>query len=405
MSNYWKHVSVVFSGAVVAQLIPIIGTLFIARIYTPADYGAYSFWLAVVLILTVALTLRYEAAIALENDGDERSIAVLAILLTIVFIAGIVAVGLLIVCILFPELVERFSEQAVISLVPASVLLSGNMVLQSWAAADGRYHQLNLLRLVFAGLVTTLQILGGLVCASELTLLLMHTLGLLFSFCFAFWLKPVRVGSSVSTRFAVTAFIRRRKRFAIYSLPADLISSATGQLPLMIVTSRFGSEAGGVLALTTRILGAPLGLLGKAVLDVFKRYAVIEIKETGSCSEIYIKTFRVLLFGSVLLTVGVVSFAQSFFNLAFGASWGDAGLYAIWLLPLFAMKFMASPLSYTIYIVEKQNLDFLWQIGLLVISLIGLLASDSLNSTVLLYSSLGALMYIVYLILSFKLSR
>ena len=404
MGGYWKNVSVVFSGAVVAQIIPIVGALFIARIYTPSDYGAYSLWLAVVFILGVIFTLRYEAALALEGDGEERSSAVVATLCTIVLVGVLFSAIMVLTCLAFPALIQQFSYLALISFMPAGIFLSFNMVLQGWAAADGRYNQLNALRLIFASSVTLLQIVAGLVFASELTLLLMHTLGLFISFCFALCLYPIPIKSIRSIRYTMISFWQRRRRFPIFSLPADLTSTVTAQLPLIIVTSRFGNEIGGLLALTLRILSAPLGILGKAVLDVFKRYAVVEMNETGSCKNIYIKTFKILCLGSIGLVVGVLLFAEWLFTVAFGSEWAEAGLYAIWLLPLFALRFVASPLSYTIYIVEKQNWDLVWQVGLLIVTFFALSASGDFRSVVLLYGYTASLMYLIYLYVTYKLS-
>jgi O-antigen/teichoic acid export membrane protein len=404
MGSYWKNVSVVFSGAVVAQIIPIVGALFIARLYTPSDYGAYSLWLAVVFILGVIFTLRYEAALALEGDGEERSSAVVATLFTTVLVGVLFSAIIAIIWLAFPTLVEKFSYLALISFIPAGIFLAFNMVLQGWAAADGRYNQLNALRLIFASSVTLLQIAAGLVFASELTLLLMHTLGLFISFCFALCLYPIPIKSIKSIRCTMVSFWQRRRRFPIFSLPADLTSTVTAQLPLIIVTSRFGNEIGGIFALTLRILSAPLGILGKAVLDVFKRYAVVEMNETGSCKNIYKKTFKILLLGSIGLVVGVLLFAEWLFTAAFGSEWADAGLYAIWLLPLFALRFIASPLSYTIYIVEKQNWDLVWQIGLLMVTFIALSVSGDFRSVILFYGYAASLMYLIYLYLTYRLS-
>lgn len=404
MTAYWKNVSVVFSGAVLSQLIPVLGTFFIARIYTPADYGAYSLWLAVVLILAVILTLRYEAALALEKDGEERAIAVVATLCIVLLVGVFASLVLGFISLIFPELIQGFSSWALISIVPAGVFLSFNMAYQGWAAADGRYSQLNALRLIFAGSVTLLQIAGGFVFASELTLLLMHTFGLFISFCFAVYLNPIRIKSIKLIRYAMVLFWRRRRQFPIFSLPADLTSTVAAQLPLIIVTSRFGSEVGGLLALTLRMLSAPIGLLGKAVLDVFKRYAVIEMNEAGSCKKIYIKTFKILCFGSLLLILGVLIFAEWFFIVAFGSEWGDAALYSMWLLPLFALRFIASPLSYTVYIVEKQNWDLIWQIGFLFVTFSTLVVIEDFYLTMLVYTYACSLMYVIYLYMTFRLS-
>ena len=83
---------------------------------------------------------------------------------------------------------------------------------------------------------------------------------------------------------SLTAFWSRHRRFPQYSLPADAVNTAAVQLPVMVVAGRFGAEAAGLLAMTLKTLGAPIGLLGKSVLDVFKRYAAAAWRDQRACS-------------------------------------------------------------------------------------------------------------------------
>ena len=77
---------------------------------------------------------------------------------------------------------------------------------------------------------------------------------------------------------------------------------------------------------------------------------------------------------------------------------------AIWLLPIFALGFVASPLSYMVYIAEKQHLDLFWQIALLGMTLASLSAASDYRSALLVYSYGYGLLYVIYLGLSYRLS-
>lgn len=405
MNTYWKHVSQVFSGAVGAQLIPIVGTLFITRVYTPSDFGLYSSWLSIVLTLAIIITLRFEAALAMEEDGEGRNIAVFSILLTVLALGFSMSFILFVIWRFFPHIINLYTFGPIWTVMLASVLLAANTTWQNWASADGEYKQLNLIRLALASTVTFFQVGIGYWSASELTLILAHLLGLILSFILGFFIKPLRLKIDKKLWFSVLSFWRSRKRFPLLSLPADLISAISAQLPVLIITSRFGADIGGILALTMRILGAPIGILGKAILDVFKRYAAIEYKEKKSCRVIYIKTLKLLCLGSILFVFGVIVFGEVIFSFAFGSEWSAAGIYALWLLPMFALRFIASPLSYTIYIVEKLHLDLLWQIVLLIVTIFSLYIMTGYRSALICYSFGYSVMYIIYLNGTYKLSK
>jgi O-antigen/teichoic acid export membrane protein len=72
---------------------------------------------------------------------------------------------------------------------------------------------------------------------------------------------------------------------------------------------------------------------------------------------------------------------------------------------LFALRFIASPLSYVFYIAGKQNIDLLWQIGLLIVLLCALWLPNSMNSAVIAYSYAYSVMYLIYLGLSYRSSK
>ena len=73
VSDYWRSVSTVLGGMVLAQAIPIVASLIIARIYIPAEFGIYSIWLGIVSIISVIVTGRLEHAVGLEETGEPRN--------------------------------------------------------------------------------------------------------------------------------------------------------------------------------------------------------------------------------------------------------------------------------------------------------------------------------------------
>ncbi|EJO93851.1 polysaccharide biosynthesis protein [Ectopseudomonas mendocina DLHK] len=71
---------------------------------------------------------------------------------------------------------------------------------------------------------------------------------------------------------------------------------------------------------------------------------------------------------------------------------------------MFALRFIASPLSYMVYIAGKQHLDLLWQVGLLVMTLVCLGVVQGHQSALIVYSFGYAALYLVYLAMSYRFS-
>lgn len=404
MTNYWRSVKSVLTGSVIAQLIPVLGSLVIARLYTPAEFGMFSAWLGLVMLLAVLLTCRYDMALAIEKDGVERRLAVLSTLVVTGFVSAFFTIVVFGGVFFLPDLLARYPIVLVLVWLPAALFLATNNIWQSWAAAEGEYRKLSYMRIAQASLITLLQILGGLFLSTASVLALAHLLGLLLALGLSICMLPLTDLPKNRIRSGVVSFWKRQRRFPIFSLPADFINTGAVQLPVLIVTARFGTDISGMLAMTMKVLGAPIGLLGKSVLDVFKRHAAKSYFDRGECREEYVKTFSVLALGSFLFCLIMFFASEPLFIFAFGREWAQAGVIAIWLLPLFALRFVASPLSYMVYIAEKQHLDLIWQIGLLGMTVFCLTTFSEYEVALKTFSWGYGTLYAIYLLMSYRFS-
>jgi len=397
-------VASVFSGVALAQAIPVLGSLLIARIYAPDEFGHFSAWLGASAILAVLLTLRLEAAFGLETDGEERQGLVASTVLLVVSFSTALFLLALALTIYEPTLLSGLSTPLILLFPVMGMMTALSQVWQSWAANDGAIGKLSSIRIVQAFSVTVLQIVAGLLWPVGAALAGAQVLGTAIALCFALWIMPVSLAllNSVKRRGHFQSVWSRYKKFPTYALPADLMNTAGAQLPILVITSRFGLEVAGYYALTIRVMGAPIGLLGAAVRDVFKRSANEEYRAHGTCRHIYVKTFLVLAVFSLLMVVGTVFLAEPIFTTVFGETWKMSGVMAIWLVPMFAMRFIASPLSYTFYVAQKQNVDLMWQIGLLAMTITTLVLPNGYQSMLIYYSLGYAAMYVVYVYLSYR---
>lgn len=401
-ASYWRSVALVFSGTATAQLIPILGSLLIARIFAPADFGMFMTWLGMVSLAAVFSTGRFEMALALEPNGPERAqaataaFATMGLVLLAIFVPGAVIYALL------HARLQHIPLSLVALYAPAVAGAACALIFQAWAAAEGRFRALSAMRITQAVLVTGLQIGAGFAFPSAWTLAAAQVVGVLGGLVMMCWLmRPPRLHQPAQS---LAAFWSRHRRFPIYALPADTVNTAAAQLPLTIIAHRFGAETAGFVALAFRLLGAPISLMGSAVLDVFKRRASESWRSTGSCRGPYLETLLVLATGSLIGTAAFWFVGERLFVIAFGVEWVEAGRAAVILLPLFALRFVASPLSYTFYIAQKQPVDLVWQICLFAMTLTTLTAFSDYQSTLAAYAYGYGVLYVIYIALSYRFS-
>jgi len=400
---FWRSVSSVLTGMVIAQSIPILSSLLIARIYAPHAFGIFAAWLGTVMFFAVMVTWRFEVTLVLDEAGKQREFSAFATVVTIFISCTMLSLFVLGAYLWRPYFLD-FPLLLFVLFVPAIFFLALSITWQSWAAADGLFTFLSAIRIVQAFSIAIFQVTLGYLSPDMGSLVVGQVLGCLVAVLFATCRKPLSCNHGDVFR-RLRDFWSRHRRFPMLSLPADSINSAAVQLPLLIINSHFGADIGGVFALTMRVMGAPIGLLGAAVRDVFKRSAADSYRTKGNCINEYIRTFRVLSMCAVFFTICVVFVSEPIFVLAFGETWRSAGVMAVWLIPMFALRFVASPLSYTMYIAEKQHVDLIWQICLLVVTIASLLSQQTYKDALILYSLSYSALYVIYLFLSYRFSH
>jgi O-antigen/teichoic acid export membrane protein len=203
----------------------------------------------------------------------------------------------------------------------------------------------------------------------------------------------------------------RYSGFPRFSLAADSLNVVSNQIPVMLLSSLFGGAVVGFYNLTLRVLGAPISIIGRAFLEVFNQKASRDYAREGNCRETYLRTLRILSIVALPVFLGLMLVAPQLFALVFGAEWRTAGVYAQVLAPMFYLRFVASPLSYTLYIAGKQRYDLYWQMALLLATLLSLLCGAGLRdrfgemAAIVLFACSYSVLYVVYLLMSYRFAQ
>ncbi len=70
-SDYLKDLSKLVSGSMIANLLPILISPVLSRMYSPETFGTFGLYISIVNIATVVFTGRYEYAIVLSKTRKE----------------------------------------------------------------------------------------------------------------------------------------------------------------------------------------------------------------------------------------------------------------------------------------------------------------------------------------------
>jgi O-antigen/teichoic acid export membrane protein len=101
--------------------------------------------------------------------------------------------------------------------------------------------------------------------------------------------------------------------------------------------------------------------------------------------------------------------SEDLFSFVFGQEWRVAGVYAKYLIPMFILKFVVSPLTNVHSVYEKQKLSLLLQLLMFFLSLISIAIVYFLHLSfihfLILYSSFLSVFYVFRFIIILKISK
>ena len=345
--SYFRNVMVLISGTSVSQVVVVASSPVLARLYTPEDFAVFAIFAAFVQIIGVLATGRYELAIILpEKHVDAYEVGIVAVL-----ISFLVSVTTLLVMSFFGNQIALFLSLPRLStwllLVPCAVFLTTLfLVMQSFSVRLGAYSSISLANIFRSISRATIQIFFGVFGLTAGGLIVGSALSNLFGLSRLIHPKYLVVSNAYSLTFKgvlIKACLYRR--FPVFSAPAGLLNVLNTHVLSFSLPLLASSNALGFYALAMSVLGAPLMQISTPISQIFLRDAALELQNNGTASKVFLRTLKYLTGVSFLIFSTLYFTVEWIFGKIFGKDWIVAGLYAQILVPLFAVRFVVSPLS------------------------------------------------------------
>ncbi|MFQ3566949.1 MAG: oligosaccharide flippase family protein [Aggregatilineales bacterium] len=409
--QFARSVSVLAGATALGQGIVALSSPILTRLYTPEDFGVLAVFVAVSSLLLTFNSLRYEFAIALpQSDADAAHLVLLVVLLLIgstallgvIFgLSGEAIAGLLNV----PALAAHYGL-LLICLFGAGVY----QALNYWAIRQQAFTPIARTKVVQGAVQTLVQIGAGALALGVFGLLTGYTLGQIsgsFALLRQMWARDRAAFRQITLRRLRELAVRYRK-FPLFMSWSSLINAASLQLPALTLGILYGPSVAGWFLLGQRLVAIPMTLIGTSVAQVYLGAASHMMRENpAGLLPLYLSTARRLLIlgGLPLLAVGVIG--PWLFELVLGPAWRTSGEFVQVLVPMFIAQFIVSTLSQTIVVLERQNIQAIWDTLRLVSVLIGFGAAGVFDSepvvAIGLYSFIMTVMYGVLFTINWRL--
>ncbi len=352
-SGAHKGFAAMSASSVVAQLLTILATPVLTRLYSPEAFGTFAVVLSTVMIASTVGPLRLELAIPTAAPGEARRLVHIALvssalvaLVTLPFAlrglksSGETAVTLSVLTV--PLLVWLYSATTVLVqyLLRAKeyAKVARRAIIQSAATAAGQIGMSTWTR-AGVGLLTGAaigQVVGvvALLASSDL-------------------LSKSRLEAE-----SIWRVLRHNWRFPLVFLPSALLNVIGSQLPLLLLNWKYGAASAGNLAQALRFGALPAALLGTALSSVFMAETAARVREGQIHNRSrFLRVTRALLPMAISWFMGLVLIAPELLPVILGAGWDQSGQYAAATAIMVATGLVASPLSVVFAIYRKSLMN------------------------------------------------
>ncbi len=365
--RFARGVTVLAGGAALGQVVVVLVSPILTRLYTPEDFGVLAVYISILGIVSVIASMRYELAIPLPEKDDD---AIMILVISLGIVATISLFTGFVVWILGEQIVDWINVSSLkpyLWLLPVSIALIGTyQVLNYWAVRKQNFRLIAKTR-IYQGLGASItQISFGFLITGPIGLILGYVIGQVVGINTLAATLPIKNKHNlrVITLSKVYEIAARYRRFPIYSSWAGLMNTLSVQLPILLLSFFFGPIVTGLYALSYRVTWIPVQLISNAVSQVFFSSAAIARREgnLATTTEIVFKHIVAIASPFFLLFALIAPDVIAFI---FGQQWSKSGLYVQWLLPWLFVVFISAPFTTLFDVLEKQHLGLVFQAVLL----------------------------------------
>jgi O-antigen/teichoic acid export membrane protein len=358
-------------GSGLSQAITLLSMPIMARLFTPAQFGAFGVFFLGSQLLGATLAGRYEQAIMIA--GPEKEATALAALS--VALAAVLAAAALPFSILF----MRELDQAVglklgwawPAMVVTGLFVSIFTTTSVLAIRTGDLNEVSWSRLAKTLVSTVVQMGLGLVgLASSWALVTGEALAACASALLLAWVTAGAkslgdVHSWLANRSQVAVFIRytgvqarRHIDFVAINLPHTVFNAASGLLTTVLIASIFSPGDAGSYFMMQRIAFLPASLFGAAMSQIYFQAASEASRETSRFDGLLVRTTGLTAAIGSAVALPLLVAGPTLFRYVLGEHWRVAGTLAQLLAPYVAVHLTLSTLAPTPIVGRKLRWAF-----------------------------------------------
>ncbi len=395
-SDLLKNTLFLTMGTVITQLISVLISPVLSRLYTPEDFGVLGKLTAFTSIFIVISSFKFDMAIVISKSAKETK--------HLINWSEFLIITISLIAVPVYAVIYSSTDFFILVSVFLFIFFNGNSILI--ISILTRYKRF--LKLSYAKVFN--RISSGIVQIG-LGFIFNNVFGLIIGIFVGFITFFIVLSKGVSRSFFrifkfnknsyqdALPFLKKHYRFPLYSTPQVLLNSFSQNLPILLMDSFFGTSMIGLYWFSIKIIKIPIFAVSGSIRQTFYQKAS-SIRSKSELLALFIKTTKLLfLIGLPFVIVGML-ISPSFFLFAFGNEWKEAGMYARWLLPWMFFAFINPPAVTLVNILNLQSFNLIYDVILVIVRLSAIYIGGTFFSaidTIKIFSSVGILFNIFFI--------
>jgi O-antigen/teichoic acid export membrane protein len=345
-SGYLKNISTLVAGTAIAQAISLAAAPAIARLYTPAEIGTFTFLISIAGGISLIASFRYEMAIILP---DKRADSVNIMFLSFLLSAAVTIVSLVLILIearfdLLGIGSAYFRHRWIFMLPMLIFFLSANSIYQNWMNHNREYRLLAISKVLSSAGNNLTTLLFGVVGIGVFGLWFGNFLGVLLTiilFSVMLMLKN-RADLQLLSLKPLNELARRYRHLPLANTPQVVVDMAQVYGPIYLLSIFFSNTVLGFYSMSMRLLQAPMWLIGSSIGQIFYKDAAEYYLQNGNLKRPIVRTIGIALIIALPVMLVLLTAGPWVMSVVFGQQWREAGVYARILAPWMFFDFIRS---------------------------------------------------------------
>ena len=373
-SEFTKNAFTLSKGTLISQVLLIVATPILTRLYTPEDFGELALFVSLYSILSGIFSLKFELAIILPKE-DSESVKIMKLTLMVSLFLSSCFLMILILLKLF----SKYPIPLYLIMLPfLTFICAVCSVMQHWFSRKKAFYLAA--RSGIINSAVNISICFGLYYIGPFKngqLLIGYFLGFAIATFYLtyYFIKQNSVLWNDSKK-EILALFKKYNHFPRYMVPTAMLGILSFQIIPLLLKQFFSIAEVGYYSMSSRFLYIPSILVGAAIGEVFRVELAKQNNEGSNLKPLFLRTLIKMLIIGCPTFLSLFFLSPYIFKLVLGSNYYISGVFSQYLCFAIFGQFLIQPFNNVFIVKNRISTYFIFQLVLTIIPILTIISGS-----------------------------